>query len=347
MLYSLDHDDKGATTERACGGRVALITGASRGIGKAIALRLAAEGAAVAICSRPRAGFADLGTLEAARQEIASLGADVLAVPFDLSKPDLDRSELVECVESELGPIDILVNNAAAGGFRSFLEWSDAQMAAVLELNFWAPWHLIRKVLPEMRDRCEGWILNISSQTAEGPTGPPFPSTQPSTKGTMYGGSKAFLNRWTQSLAAEVYVDGIAVNALAPQAAAATEVLVKHSNLATELYEPLETMAEAALALCTGDPEMLTGQVVLSLELLADLGRPVYDLTGTTLVPDWQPEHLAPRIETMTKHARGKISLGSSNVGAPRDRATDNSAPVHSASATKQHRAHTRSRGSP
>jgi NAD(P)-dependent dehydrogenase (short-subunit alcohol dehydrogenase family) len=299
---------------RSCEGRVALVTGASRGIGRAVAIRLAAEGADVAICSRPTPGFENLGTLEEARADLAELGGRVMAIPFDLSTNDPPRTALIDQVEEELGTIDILVNNAASGGFRAFMEWTDAAMSAILELNFWAPWHLIRRVLPGMRERGAGWILNMSSQTAAEPVGPPFPATHPSTKGTMYGGSKAFLNRWTASLAAEVYGDGIAVNALAPEAAAATEVLVEYSDLADELYEPLETMAEAAVALCSGEPGVLTGKVTTSLQLLVDLDRPVRDLAGTTTVPGWQPHDLPPRIEVMRQHARGERSTAPSNV---------------------------------
>jgi NAD(P)-dependent dehydrogenase (short-subunit alcohol dehydrogenase family) len=297
-----------------CEGRVALVTGASRGIGKAIAMRLAAEGAAVGICSRATPGLAQLGTLEQAREEIAALGGKVVAIPFDVSDPSLDRATLVDRVERELGSVDILVNNAAGGGFRPFLEWTDEQIANVLELNLWSCWHLIRRVLPSMQARGEGWILNVSSQTATMPVGPPFPPTLPARFGTIYGGTKAFMNRWTVSLAVELFGQGIAVNTIAPEAAAATEMLVEYSDLPDYLYEPLDTMAEAALALCTADPKTLTGQVTTSLQLLADLGRPVFDLSGKELVADWQPDGLPPRIEKMRQHAAGEITSGPTGV---------------------------------
>ena len=128
--------------------------------------------------------------------------------------------------------------------------------------------------------------------------------------GTIYGGSKAFLNRWTVSLGVETHGQGIAANTIAPQAAAATEALVEYSDLPDYLYEPLETMAEGALALCTADPAKLSGQVTTSLQLLVDLQRPVYDLHGKQLFDEWQPESLPPRIEKMRQHAAGEITLG-------------------------------------
>jgi NAD(P)-dependent dehydrogenase (short-subunit alcohol dehydrogenase family) len=159
-----------------------------------------------------------------------------------------------------------------------------------------------------MLEREQGWILNMSSQTAVIPTGPPFPATHPARHGTMYGGTKALLNRWTASLAVEVVDAGIAVNTLAPQAAAATELLVEYSDLDEAAYEPLETMAEASLALCSAGPRVLTGRVATSLELLCELDRPVRTLDGSALMDGWQPDDLPDRIAAMSELAHGPPS---------------------------------------
>ena len=145
-----------------------------------------------------------------------------------------------------------------------------------------------------MRERGQGWILNLTSFSAELPPGPPF-ARKAKDGSSMYGATKAALNRLTVAAAGEN--EGvIAVNAMTPQIAILTP-RVAAGNIVSQrdICEPVETMAEAALALCTGDPAVLSGRIAYSLQLLLELDRPTYDLAGGELVEGWQPADL-PRI---------------------------------------------------
>jgi NAD(P)-dependent dehydrogenase (short-subunit alcohol dehydrogenase family) len=278
-------------SRRTCEGQVALVTGASQGgTGTAIAIRLAAEGAKVAITARSVDG------LEETRRRIDEIGGACLVLPADLSKPDGGRGELVPRTEAELGPVDILVNNAAMGGYYPFDETTPANLERCLQVNVWAPWELMSQVIGGMRERGRGWILNLTTFAAELPPGPPFPTNKPAKSGFQYGASKAALNRLTVTAASECEGQGIAVNGLTPQAAIATPQLVAAGWIDETMFEPLDTMAEAALALCSGDPGVLTGRIAYSLQLLLELRRPVYDLHGEKLVDGWQPDDLTPVI---------------------------------------------------
>jgi NAD(P)-dependent dehydrogenase (short-subunit alcohol dehydrogenase family) len=271
---------------------VALVTGASQGgTGTAIAVRLAAEGAAVAITARSVDG------LEETRRRIESGGGACVVLPADLSDPAGGRAELVPRTEAELGPVDILVNNAAVNGYVPFDEAKPASVERCFQVNVWAPWELMKATVPGMRDRGRGWVLNLTSFAAELPPGPPFPTNKPATGGFQYGASKAALNRLTVTAASECAGSGVAVNALTPQAAISTPALVAAGWINEEMFEPLETMAEAALALCSGEPDVLTGRIAYSLQLLVELDRPVRDLAGEELVAGWQPADLPPVIE--------------------------------------------------
>jgi NAD(P)-dependent dehydrogenase (short-subunit alcohol dehydrogenase family) len=277
----------GVTPDRVCAGQVALVTGASQGgTGTAIAIRLAAEGAAVAITARNREG------LEETQRRIEATGGTCIVLPADLSDPDGGRSELVPRTEETLGPIDILVNNAAANGYHPFEEVTVRALERCLQVNLWTPWELMQAVVPGMRERGHGWVLNLTSFSAELPPGPPFPRNLPATGGFQYGASKAALNRLTVTAASECFGQGIAVNALTPQAAIATPSLVAAGWIDEALFEPLETMAEAALVLCSGDPAILTGRIAFSLQLLVELRRSVRDLEGDLMVEGWQPDDI-------------------------------------------------------
>jgi len=142
-----------------------------------------------------------------------------------------------------------------------------------------APFELAQRLLPGMRERRRGWILNISSRAAVHPAGPPYTVRVGS---TVYGMCKAALERFTTGLAAEAYGDGIAVNVLSPSGLVPTPGVVFHGltrGMPEERLEAPEVMAEAAYALCTGDPAALTGRVAYARPLLEELGKAVPALT--------------------------------------------------------------------
>ena len=188
------------------------MTGGSRGLGKAIAQRLAAEGATVAITARtmePDEKY--VGSLRETEDEITAAGGRALAVQADLSQGE-DRERLVAEVIEELGSPDILVNNAAVTFLRALDEFPERRVKLMFEMHVFAPLHLTQLVLPGMRERKRGWICNMTSVAADHPPGPPFSDFDTSAGFGVYGMAKAAQNRLTGSLAAELYADGIAVN---------------------------------------------------------------------------------------------------------------------------------------
>jgi citronellol/citronellal dehydrogenase len=279
-------DQEGA---RPLEGRVALVTGASRGIGAAIGHRFACEGAVVAVAARSLDEAAQGGLPGTLRETVAAIeAAGGRAVPYrvDLTSPD-SRADLIDRVVADIGPVDILVNNAATSIFAPFTDITEKRLRLITTINYFAPFDLCQRVVPAMRERGGGWVLNITSLSGDIPTTPP-PDPIYHLQGTAYGSSKAALNRLSEGLASEFYADSIVANALAPVKAVLTEgvkaTLTEDAIADTDVLEPIEAMAEAALALCTSDRDGLNGGVYKSLTLLEQLGRRIRALDGKTLL---------------------------------------------------------------
>ncbi len=254
-----------------CEGKVALVTGGSRGLGKAIAKRLAAEGATVAVTARtldPDEKY--VGSLRETCEEITAEGGRAVAVQGDLSMAE-ERERLFSEVVDRVGAPDILVNNAAVTFLRPLDEFPERRAKLMVEMHVIAPLHLSQLSLPTMRERGRGWILNITSVGGDLPSGPPFSDFDRTAGFGIYGTCKAALNRLTVSLAAELYDDGIAVNAAAPSNPVATPG-AGTLDLAKSDTEDIGLITETAFLLCTADPKTLTGQIVHTQPFLRETG---------------------------------------------------------------------------
>jgi NAD(P)-dependent dehydrogenase (short-subunit alcohol dehydrogenase family) len=255
-------------------GRRVLVTGASRGIGAAAAQRFAAEGADVAIAARTLDQHNHLaGSLHETAARIERLGGHAAIITTDLTDAN-DRAGIVPgAIEQLGGPIDVLVNNAAAAMYAPVLDFSLKRLRLTFEVNVHAPIDLAQAVAPAMVERGEGWIVNVSSATAR-PT--------PSSTMAVYGASKAALNRLTQGLALELKKTGVRVNTVEPRAAVMSEgaTALIGDTVRQDQTESMEEMVEAIVALADC-PRDLTGRVCVSLDLIAELALTVHALDGT------------------------------------------------------------------
>jgi len=280
----------------SCQGKVAIVTGASRGIGVGIAQRLAAEGAKVALLARSlRPADAKIpGSLEETADLINSAGGEALALAVNLTDPQQDYAQILAQVESAFGRVDIVVNNAAANFYHGFEDTTNKRMNLITEANFLAPLKLIQASLPIMRGQGQGWIINISSAASRLPKRADVGDAYMNVP-MMYAATKAALDRATAGLAQEYFQHNIALNSLAPQASVATPAQQQYyPDMPADAIEPMDTMAEAVHLLCTRPPQSLTGRVIRSLSLICELDEPVYELDGQTLLADWQPNEISP-----------------------------------------------------
>jgi NAD(P)-dependent dehydrogenase (short-subunit alcohol dehydrogenase family) len=245
-------------------GRVVIVTGASRGIGAAIARLMASEGAQVAVAARTLHGGQAPGSAEEVASGIGAAGGRAIAVRCDVTDED-DRIALVETVRRQLGPIDVLVNNAAAFGTLSLADMSLGRFRVCFEVNVFAPYRLMQLVTPEMAQRRRGWIVNITSDASRRPGDGPFRRAGPGASG--YGSSKAALEMLTRSVAQEMGEHGLAVNALMPSMPVPTPSMLAHTPQLDEMVTE-ESFAEATLRLAVADPSTTNGKVLYSEDVL-------------------------------------------------------------------------------
>ncbi|WP_395714540.1 SDR family NAD(P)-dependent oxidoreductase [Reyranella sp.] len=257
-------------------GRVAIVTGASRGIGQAIAELMAHEGARV-VCVARTANEGDhqlAGSLASTVAAIRSAGGEATAVAADIST-EAECLRLVEAARAAYGRVDTLVNNAALNYYIPTTDYPTNRWIKAFAINVHAPFILSKAVLPDMIAAGRGAIVNISSGSAIGPGRGPY-ADQTVRGGVMYGASKAALERFTQGLAQEVaHHGGIAVSCVSPSQVVPTAGTVYHKlvkSLDDPNGEPPSMMANAALLLASEPAEKVNGRVTYSQQILKEFG---------------------------------------------------------------------------
>jgi citronellol/citronellal dehydrogenase len=272
------------------GGRNAIVTGASRGIGAALTERMAAEGASVVIVARTLEHHDHLaGSLNETVERCRRYGTNVEAIVADLSDADSRATIVPRALEILDGRVDILVNNAAAAVYQSTLDYPLRRRRLMFEVNVEAPIDLTQSVVPSMSARGEGWIVNVSSATARVAPGPPYRTGGVHSVIGVYGATKAALNRVTHAFAVELFGTGIRINTIEPRAAVMSEgaEALVGGMVGDEAIESMEAMVEAILVLCDC-PADRTGSVHVSLDLLDELGITVMTLDGSAPYPGGQ-----------------------------------------------------------
>jgi len=258
-------------------GKVAIVTGASRGIGQQIAELFASEGAKV-VCAARTMNEGEHRMLEGSLSRTVDLirgkGGEATAVTADVSA-ESECIALVESAREAYGPIDILVNNAALNYYLPTETYPTNRWVRCFAINVHAPFILAKAVLPDMIPRRSGAIVNISSGAAIGPGRGPY-QDKTIRGGVMYGATKAALERFTQGLAQEVaQYDGITVAAVSPSQVVPTPGTIHH-KLVTGLddpnSEPPIMMAKAALLLASEPALKVNGRVTYSQQILKEFG---------------------------------------------------------------------------
>lgn len=220
--------------EESLSGINVLITGASRGIGRAIAVELARHGARLSLVARNAKALEEVGN------SVAEAGAEAIGIPVDLTHPDALEAVIAQTV-SHLGGIDVLINNAGAALAKTFIETTEEDWELLMNLNSRVPFFLTQKALPYLRKSSVKTIVNISSVV--GRKGYPEQSA--------YGASKHALFGFSKALARELQDEGIRVHVVAPGSTATEMITTVRPDIDAEKLIAPEEIAEAVVFLLT------------------------------------------------------------------------------------------------
>jgi len=248
--------------------KVAIITGSSRGIGKALALDFAREGAKVVVAARSQSPGQLPGTIQETEKEIRKFGGQALSIRCDVSN-DADVQAMIQKTIREYGRIDVLINNAAIGYYRTITETPIKHWDLVMKVNLRGPFLCIKAVLPFMVEQKRGSIINISSYAADEIYSRIQRGEEKHLVGCAYGASKAALERLSVGLAHEVKDYNIRVNVLKPLLPTFSEGVAFWNRDVdeSELISPHLYMTKAALFLASQEATGITGDVFYDKEL--------------------------------------------------------------------------------
>jgi NAD(P)-dependent dehydrogenase (short-subunit alcohol dehydrogenase family) len=262
-------------------GRVALVTGASRGIGADIAKYLARAGASVAVTARSEVGRDPRlpGTVHSVADEINGGGGQAAGIRVDMRDVDGIFAGVERAID-EFGRLDIIVNNAAVQVPGTIETVEPRHLELMWDVDLRGPLMMIRAALPHLRAAGAGHIINISSRAGVFPGPGPYdrtPGDQPgSARGSFYAMVKAGLERFTQALAMELQSANISVNALSPQGRINTPGSMYWTHRETPIEElPFETadkMGKSAVWICEQPPQEYTGHILFDEELCREQG---------------------------------------------------------------------------
>ena len=267
-------------TSKRLSGKVAVITGASRGIGRAVALRLAQEGCSVVIAAKSETPKPDLpGSIHTVAEEVEELGSKALAVRVDV-RNDEDIQAMVEKTVDEFGRIDILVNNAGALWWQDVLETPMKRFDLVMGVNVRAAFACTQACLPHLIKSGAGHVLVYS---------PPIDLSALPGK-VAYMISKFGMTMLAIGLAKEMQGKGVAINALWPATAIESQATINFGFGDKKTWRKSDIVADATLEVVTSDPNELTGFSLVDEDFLAERGWT--DFAQYRCDPDHEPPRL-------------------------------------------------------